>query len=969
MPNLDAKVESLVADLPDENGVRLFLERLATDPIVFQKLARDSALLSDVLALAAWSPLLATTLEQNPDYFSWLRRERLDARVRTREQLKESLGRFALTHSSLATPVVFARFRRRELLRVYLHDVRRAHTLVETTEELSNLADAILDYALNLARQDLDNKYGAPAHVDDRGRVAPAEFSIVALGKLGSCELNYSSDIDLLFLYSDEGETAGSGERGRISNREFFNKLAEAISKLVGQPAGEGAAYRVDLRLRPHGRDGALACSLSEALRYYRKSAQPWELQALIRSRAAAGSNALFSRFSAALENSIYRPDVSISEALASVRLAKQKIDRKVELRNEGFNVKLQRGGIREIEFIAQALQLAHGGRDEWLRVAHTLISLGRLAERNLIFEQERSALSEAYVFLRTLEHRLQMEHGLQTHTLPQAEAQRALVARRMGFIGSGPEDGIAGFENALALQTAAVRQAYDRVFANESASETDAEQPEAEEKKFPHGKGGEARALGLSVQSFLAHLRPVEEGGLLPNQESVTRLLNEGVLASLNPQRARLLSNRIAASLQKSEDSIQFSENHLASLLRLCAASELLGEMVASNPTLISVLGSDDSQFRRRDYRAQLRACVDPEKTFPAEISALRREWSKLLMEIGARDAAGEISLGQSNHLQTELAVASINVAYLIARREMVRRYGRMDGGPRLTVLAVGRLASGGVDYGSDLDVILVYDSLVSSPVGSLIADEAYARLCELMLTALSSVTRDGYLYRVDLRLRPDGKNGPLVTSSESFLEYVRHRSAVWEWLAYVKLRAVAGDLELGRMIETHARHAIHEQARQMASDTLAEETRRMRERLEIEKGRRRGTNAVDIKYAGGGMLDVYFAVRYLQLRDDVADEGEDRSTRASLERLEASGSLETSDYEALTLGYELLRRADHYQRLILGKVSTLPSADHPVFGEIAKRLGFNSAAEFTSALDLRRREIREAYKRITGE
>jgi len=358
---LDTKVGSLIADLPDEKGARLFLDRLSTaQPLVFQKLTKDSALLSDALALVAWSPLLATTLEQNPDYLSWLRRERLDARVRTRDQLKESLGRFALTHASLATPVLFARFRRRELLRIYLHDVRRAHTLVETTEELSNLADAILDYALNLARQDLENKFGAPQHDDERGRVAPAEFSIVALGKLGSCELNYSSDIDLLFLYSDDGETAGSGERGKLTNREYFNKLAEMVSKLVGQPAGEGAAYRVDLRLRPHGRDGALACSLNEALKYYRNSAQPWELQALIRSRAAAGSNALFARFAAALDSNIYQPDVLINDALASVRQAKQKIDRKIELRKDGFNVKLQRGGIREIEFIAQALQLAH---------------------------------------------------------------------------------------------------------------------------------------------------------------------------------------------------------------------------------------------------------------------------------------------------------------------------------------------------------------------------------------------------------------------------------------------------------------------------------------------------------------------------------------------------------------------------------------------------------------------------------
>jgi glutamate-ammonia-ligase adenylyltransferase len=301
--NLDAKVKSLLEDLPDEKGARLFFERLSQEqPRAFQQLGRDPALLSDALALAAWSPLLATTLEQNPDYVSWLMRERADARVRTREELKESLARFALTNSSLLPQVLFARFRRRELLRIYLHDVRRAHTLVETTEELSNLADAILDDALSLARQDLDNRYGAPLRDDERGRIAAAEFCVVALGKLGSCELNYASDIDLVFIYSDEGTTAGSRERGKLSNREYFIKLSETIARLVGQPAGEGAAYRVDLRLRPHGRDGALACSLDEALKYYSNSAQPWELQALIRSRAAAGSSSLFSRFASTVE-------------------------------------------------------------------------------------------------------------------------------------------------------------------------------------------------------------------------------------------------------------------------------------------------------------------------------------------------------------------------------------------------------------------------------------------------------------------------------------------------------------------------------------------------------------------------------------------------------------------------------------------------------------------------------------------
>jgi len=284
MPKSEANVEFLLRDLPDQNGAQLFLDRLSNEqPLAYRNLIKQPALLADVLALAAWSPLLATTLEQNPEYFPWLARERTEPRVRSLDELKESLARFSLTNSTLNPQNLLARFRRRELLRTYLHDIRRSHTLVETMEELSNLADAILDFSLSLARQELDNRYGLPQHVAERGRIATAEFCVIALGKLGSMELNYASDIDLVFLYSDDGTTSGIGQRGEVSNREYFVKLSETIARIVGQSGGEGAAYRVDLRLRPHGRDGSLACSLAEANRYYMSSAQDWERQALIR--------------------------------------------------------------------------------------------------------------------------------------------------------------------------------------------------------------------------------------------------------------------------------------------------------------------------------------------------------------------------------------------------------------------------------------------------------------------------------------------------------------------------------------------------------------------------------------------------------------------------------------------------------------------------------------------------------------
>ncbi|HEX8351548.1 MAG TPA: hypothetical protein VF611_01395, partial [Pyrinomonadaceae bacterium] len=238
MPAPDEKTESLIRELPDPEGARHFYERAASaHPRAARAFGRDEGLLSDALALAAWSPLLATTLEQNPEHLGWLARERADARVRTTEELRESLARFALTHTQESAQAQLARFRRRELLRVYLRDIRRAATLVETTEELSNLADAALVHALGLARQELENLYGAPQRADARGRQTSAEVAVVALGKLGSRELNYSSDIDLLFLYSDDGETSGAGERGAATNREFFGRLAERVARIVGGAA------------------------------------------------------------------------------------------------------------------------------------------------------------------------------------------------------------------------------------------------------------------------------------------------------------------------------------------------------------------------------------------------------------------------------------------------------------------------------------------------------------------------------------------------------------------------------------------------------------------------------------------------------------------------------------------------------------------------------------------------------------
>ena len=994
-------------DLPDAAGARRCYERLATEhPRAAERLARDEALLSDALALAAWSPLLASTLAQQPEHLTWLARERADMHVRATEELGESLARFALTHTQLAPHVLLARFRRRELLRIYLHDIRRTATVVETTEELSHLADAILAYALDLARQELDNRHGPPLCVDARGRRTPASFCIVALGKLGSRELNYASDIDLLFLYSDDGETSGAGTRGATTNREYFNRLAERVARITGQQTGEGAAYRVDLRLRPHGRDGALSVSLAEALRYYRATAQSWELQALIRARAAAGAANLFARFAEGVRSSIYTRARTVEQALADVRLAKQKIDRQHAHEARGYNVKLGRGGIREIEFIAQALQLAHGGHDVWLQHApHTLVSLGRLADRALITERERTELSAAYAFLRALEHRLQMEHGLQTHTVPDDAARRTTLARRMNFGGADDADTLAAFNHALTQHTAQVSAAYARVFGRADAADarvrSNEEQPSqaasqpvraqtltsdeyvvtaASTHNAKHLEAvteatADDAAIHAAAQVFAAHLTDDIDvaDDRTPDIEAVMRvatLLQRETHAALNPRRALALTARVAASLDKAGGHLSLTTADLRALVRLCGASELFGEMLAANPALAHGLARVTlSQAIEHDYRAILRREIDRERNFAAELSAVRRAHARLLLETGARDTLGALAPGESNRLQTKLAVASINAGYLIARRELARRVGKLDAGPRLAVLGLGRLASGGMDYGSDLDLVLVYDHQVPSPISALTRDEAYARLGELLTAALSSITREGHLYRVDLRLRPDGQKGPLVRGAASFVEYLRTRAGIWEWLAYVKLRAVGGDLDFGQMIEREARHAIHDAARGCDPHLLRIETRRVRERLERERTAS-SSRTLDIKYGAGGMLDVYFAARYLQLRADVRDESADRSTVATLARLHAHGALPADDHHALADGYAFLRTLDHHLRLIAAARARLPAApDHPLLQDIARATGYADTSALLGQLRAHMNNIRAAYEHITAD
>ncbi len=924
MKNLD----SLIRDLPEPEAARRFLEQFREkNPSQNNKLLKNEGLLSDVLTLVSFSPLLAATVLQNPNYLWWLNRHRSESKIRDKEELLESLARFSLTNSTVEPQILLARFRRRELLRIFLHDIRRLATVSEITEEISNLADAILEYALSLAKQELDNRFGTPLETDQKGRTKRARFCVVSLGKLGSKELNYSSDIDLLFIYSADGKTSGQGTKGEVTNREYFVKLAEFVTKLVGQQTGEGAAYRVDLRLRPYGRIGALALSVKDTIRYYQTEARKWERQVLIRSRSSAGEAELFKKFFAEVEDFVFSKGETVEDALENVRLSKEKINLE-KSSVKGFDVKLGAGGIREIEFIAQALQLAYGGRDEWLRSAHTLIALRRLADRDLLNENELTELFDAYEFLRRLEHLLQMENGLQTHLVPEDPERRALFARRMNF------DDLPDFNRALEFQTANVNRIFTRIF---STPRREKVQNEIQENSDASAIAFETEVSESEISNFKFQIHE-------PN-------------SAIQP---------ILSSLEKSDLKIKLNKKTLEILEKLAKTSPPFAEIVAANPVLIRKLPDIENDFCESDYSAVLLSRVEKEKDFAHRLAVLRQVWSEFLLGIVVFDVFEKITRKRAKQLQTELAEASLETAIFITKSELKKRYSVETDDFGFAVLGLGKLGGRGMDYGSDLDLILIYDDEKTLLKDNLTPAEFYARAVEIFVTTISAMTREGSLYRVDLRLRPDGKNGATSLGKTAFLDYLENRSAIWEWLAYVKLRAAAGDFGLGASVENEARKIIHQKAQNADNNELKNETWRVRQRLEKEKSASQRGREIDIKFGAGGMLDIYFAMRFLQLRDNIPDETENRSTDFMLEKLSENKSLSREDFANFSAGYEFLSELDHNLRLTVGRSTRLPVANQKALQIICERMKIASINEFLEKLTFYRLNIRASFEKI---
>lgn len=965
---------------PDQglNNFERFSGLIYDKNYLYTILSQQPRVLSSLLAIFSGSQYLSDFLLKDPSYFDRVVRREDTFRSKMKEELEQEV-------SLLLTPgltpqecmKILREVKSREILRIGARDLMRYTDLTETMEDLSNLADVCTQAVLDFCLAELNSQYGSPL-IEEGEHRDPCEFTVIGLGKLGGRELNFSSDVDLLYLYSsDRGNTTGlPAARGArvnsISNHEFYTKLAQMITRFLDEITADGQLFRVDLNLRPEGHSGDVVNSLRSIEIYYESWGQTWERQALIKARRVAGSESLFRRFLATVTPFIFRKHLDFG-ALHEIREMKEKINRDLTRRGRGEgHVKLGYGGIREVEFIAQAFQLVYGGRDRWLRQRNTLRALHRLSEKGYITYKDYADLNRAYIFLRELEHRIQIHQSLQTHELPRGGRERAVLARKLGLEGETPQALSTVLLDLYRFHTGNVRRVYDELF---SGLEEEAPEEEEEITLLLEGEAGPAALEALRRRGFQAPERAVQNLQALyqgppfahpsaSNRRQMRRLVPR-VLAQCSsladPDFAlNQLEKFVNSSGMRESLTVMLAEHALLleHLLSLFASSEFLASVLMQNPRLIDLVAAEAEEGRPIDGRELLPQLLDRlEEALPYEekLEVLRLFKKGTELRIGLRVLQETTDLSEILGSLSDLGDAVLEGALRISQAELEVRYGsprlaRGAGPCRFAVLALGKFGGRELSFGSDLDVVFVYEGegeTLPAENGAPVEAGAetvgnqlfFARLGEKIVQAISGVTRTGHAYRLDLRLRPEGEKGPLTVSRETLEEYHRSRAALWERQSWLKARAAAGDRSFGRSVVAGIRDIW---AAKPLDAEAAQYLKTMRRRMSAERVLPEG-NGHHIKLEAGGIADIEFIIQYLQMKHEGHDAGlRTPSTLAALEGVARSGYLPPSDCSRLREAYLFLRTLENRMRM----VQSLPTSELPAEGErlriLARRLGY---------------------------
>jgi glutamate-ammonia-ligase adenylyltransferase len=825
------------------------------------------------------------------------------------------------------------RVRRAQMARIAFRDIAGLAPLDETFADLSDLADACLAAALAGAERRLQQRHGTPR--DERG--AAVRPVVLGMGKLGGRELNFSSDIDLIFCHGATGQTDGARS---LSNEEYFVRLAQDVQRLLATPTADGFVFRVDLMLRPFGSAGALSVSLAAFETYYQTHGREWERYAMIKARPVAGDLDAGRGLLTALQPFVYRRYLDY-DAIGSLRELKRRIAEDVARRGAEDNIKLGSGGIRELEFIVQSFQLVRGGAESALRDTRLRPVLRYLGEAGHLDAAVAQELDAAYVFLRRLENAIQMYADQQTHALPESNEARAALCAALQFESW----------DALASRVAAVRafvqQQFDRIFAGPGDAEAEPPQlPLLRGLWFERIEGPVAlQALAdagfaheplrvLAALDALRGARLVRAMGEAGVQKLlvVLALLAEEARRQKQPETAFARTLDVVQALAGRSTYLTLLHEQAearAQLVRLCAASPWLSAFIAQSPVLLDSLLDARTLYAPPD-RAQLR---DELRRRASELGAgdteagmdlLRRYQKEMTLRIAAADLAGSLPLVQVSDRLTWLAEALVDEARLQAWNEMRAQYGeprRSDGAiAGFAVIGYGKFGGIELGYGSDLDLVFLHDCdrLDADSTGgprALNNGVWYARLAQRLISWLATQTHAGRAYEIDMELRPNGRSGLLVSSFDSYAAYQRESAWTWEHQALTRARPVAGSAAIADAFAALRREILRRprEVRTLRADIVAMRAK-MRASLDRSDARH-----WDIKQGEGGLIDIEFITQYLVLRDAHRDAAivEWSDNWRQLNALATAGSIDETGRDTLIHCYRRYRAWAHERSL----------------------------------------------------
>jgi glutamate-ammonia-ligase adenylyltransferase len=923
----DAALESIPEPLRAE--VTQVLDAIAHEPHLRAALAR----------VCVCSQFVAESLRRDPGLLRWLEAQgRLDAPSDAAWLQQDLLGGFDAGADDTAFMEGLRRFRRRQLVRIAWRDLLALEAIEGILAELSLLADACIDAAVRRATATLAARHGAPRFED--GATMP--MLVLGMGKLGGGELNFSSDIDLVFLYPAHGETDGPRP---LSHHEYFVRLGQRIVQFLDNVTVDGFVYRVDMRLRPFGDSGALVASFDAFEDYLQQHGRDWERYAYVKARPVAGAEHFEALFRDVLRPFVYRRYLDFG-VFESLREMKDLISREVERRELQGNVKLGPGGIREIEFIVQAFQLIRGGSDPRLQTRRLLEALPLLARQKLLSAEAVTELGEAYRFLRRVENRLQEWQDAQTHELPGDDAGRL----RLAFAMDAPD--WATLSAQIAQWRSRVSHYFQEVVFAPAQRGDESSADRALERILDPELDDAARrellaALSLADPEALlirinqlrdsGYYRRLDESGRRRLQSLMPRLLRE-VARQSSADMALARCFQVIERIGGRTVYLALLYENGAALHRfvdLCAHSKFLTDQIAAFPLLLDEL-IDARLLEALPGRAELAgdlrqrmSAVDSEDP-ELQVDVLRQFQRAAMFRVAVADLTGRLPLMKVSDRLTDIAELIVGEALRLAWQQITERHGVPQCGPDerslrtagVIVVAYGKFGGIELGYGSDLDLVFLHDSSgeVQRTAGPASVDNSvfFTRLVQRLVHLLTVHSAAGRLYEVDTRLRPSGKGGPLVQGIAGFDAYQRSDAWTWEHQALLRARAVAGPRDLCDAFERVRLDILRFAVRR---EKLRDDVRSMRERMRAELSRSK-PGQFDLKQDAGGITDIEFLAQYwtLQLCRDYPELATYSDNIRQLESLASADLVPQATVDELTGAYRAYRQRMHHLSLEAG-------------------------------------------------